>query len=343
MTVRSILGEATAMSDYAPTLSTLDDLRAASQEVMLLLDARGFNEAVSFADSATGQERFVRHLRALSYTHAGRELDDEGLLRTAISLWEEAVAEPKSRDHYNLANAELNPWELKVKANGYVSALEGDRAHLHRGRALYADIGRDSKLPDGVRVQALTNLGNSFDIVGRSVDGVDAYQEALALDPTFGMALGNKGVALLGIAPLMQGHVAAGVVEARDDLDAALKDRERILQIGGPAALEHFQRCRTRITVTTHHQHNGPTRIGAGAPSTTSFCTFRQGASTRTATPSTRCSSEALPSGWGTRSSDASTTCSMRSTRSSRTMRRRGTCSGWSRAMPARSASTPQP
>jgi tetratricopeptide (TPR) repeat protein len=232
-----------------PTLNTIDDLQAASLEVMRLLDDREFAGAIGFADAATGSAKFVRHLRALSYTHAGRELNDENHLETAIRLWEEGIAEPGNRDHYNLANAELNLWELRVKADGFVSALEGHRAHLHRARELYADIGRDSKLPEDVRVQALTNLGNSFDSVGRNADGVDAYREALVLDPAFGMALGNKGVALLGIAPLMQQHVAAGLAEARDDLDAALKDRERILQVGGAAALEHFEKRRASITL----------------------------------------------------------------------------------------------
>ena len=237
------------MTDDRPTLNTTEDLQAARLEVMRQLDAGEFVEAIQFADSVGGSERYVRFLRALAYTHAGRELNDADRLETAIRLWEEATAEPGNRDHYNLANAELNRWELAAKADGFVSALESHRAHLHRARALFVDVGRDPKLPDEVRVQALTNLGNSFDIVGRNADGVEAYREALTLDPDFGMALGNKGVALLGIAPLMQQHVAAGVAEARDDLDAALKDRNRILQIGGPPALEHFEKRRASITV----------------------------------------------------------------------------------------------
>lgn len=238
------------MLDNQPVLNTPEDLRAASLGVVRRLDAKEFAEAIEFADSATGATKYVRHLRAVAYTHAGRELDDPEHLEKAIRLWENATEEPGNRDHYNLANAELNLWEVRVKADGFVSALEGHRTHLHRARALYADFGRDPKVPDELRVQALTNLGNSLDIVGRNADAVEAYRDALVLDPDFGMALGNKGVALLGIAPLMQQHAPAGVVEARDALDAALKDRDRILQIGGPAALEHFEKRRASITAT---------------------------------------------------------------------------------------------
>lgn len=244
------------MPDERP-LNTIEDLQAARLEVMRRLDATEFAEAIQFADSAMGSERYVRFLRALAYTHAGRELNDPARLETAIRLWEEAIAEKGNRDHYNLANAEGNLWELKVKADGFVSALEGHRAHLHRARALYADVGRDPKMPNEVRVQALTNLGNSFDMLGRNADGVEAYREALALDPAFGMALGNKGVALLGIAPLMQQHAAAGVGEARVDLDAALKDRARILEIGGPGALERFEKSRSSIA-TKGNPHDSP-------------------------------------------------------------------------------------
>jgi tetratricopeptide (TPR) repeat protein len=229
------------------TLAELEDLKAAGEEVGRLIDARDFSAALAYADSATGPRRLVRHLRAYTYTHAGRELEDADVLVTAIGLWEEALAEPGNRDDYNLANAELNLWEQRVKEAGFVAALEGHRDHLHRARALYAAIGREESFPDELRVQALTNVGNSFDLVGRSADAIKAYEKALALDPAFGMALGNKGIALIGIAPLMHEHVAAGLLEAQEVLDRALADGERVVHIGGKGALAHFQRRRASI------------------------------------------------------------------------------------------------
>jgi hypothetical protein len=63
------------------------------------------------------------------------------------------------------------------------------------------------------------------------------------------MALGNKALTLLGIAPFTREHQATLLAEALDGFDAALKDRDRILEIGGTHALECFEQGHARINL----------------------------------------------------------------------------------------------
>lgn len=71
------------------------------------------------------------------------------------------------------------------------------RTDLQRARDLFAAVGADDTQDTNDRAQALTNRANSLDTCGRHIDALSAYEEALAIQPQFGMALGNRGLTLL--------------------------------------------------------------------------------------------------------------------------------------------------
>ena len=253
-------------------------------------------------------------LRTLAYTHAGSMLQDRERLEGAAELWRSVGAETHNHIGYNLANAELDLWHLLVRERGYVQALQDDRAHLRDARGLLRRAAYDDTLPLHIRIQALTNLGNSYDSEGRDIDAIAAYDGMLALDPTFGMALGNKGTALVYVAPFAGKHHPTVTAEAVQALDAALADAERIMEFGGTKALEHFRERRANINVSpdfvAHRREHptGQTRICAGARRTACSCTFPWRVSPKTARNSILSSSGASRSAWTTPSSVAPTT-----------------------------------
>jgi tetratricopeptide (TPR) repeat protein len=224
-----------------------DDLTTAYARVHTLLDADQPTDAIAFAETCAGPAVLINQVLALACTYRGALLHDRETLLRGAELWRAAGAERSSALGYNLAVTELDLWELAIKEQGFVAALEGHRSHLQEARTLLRGAGDDETLPPERRVQVLTNLANSFDSMGRDVDALAAYERALAVDPAFGMALGNKALTLLGIASFAGQHQATLLAEALDGFNAALKDHDRILEIGGVRALECFEKGRARI------------------------------------------------------------------------------------------------
>lgn len=55
----------------------------------------------------------------------------------------------------------------------------------------------------GFKLDLYTNYANSLDRIGRTIEAIRYYQKALAINPKFGMALGNCGIAYITYANLM--------------------------------------------------------------------------------------------------------------------------------------------
>jgi tetratricopeptide (TPR) repeat protein len=227
-------------------VSSRVDVDMVQQRIQDMLDRKAFQEAVDIVDSCTGSELLIDQVRAFTWAESGFHLNDQDMLKRAIAVWSRLGTDDPGIA-YNMANTENELWLLAVKRDGRVGALESARSHLHRARALFSQVGDDSKAAQHYRVQALTNLGNTYDHMGRDIDALDCYERALAVDPKFGMALGNKAVALIGIAPHMGSHKHAILAPAVEALDAAIADEQRILQFGGRSALEHFRAERGRF------------------------------------------------------------------------------------------------
>ena len=219
--------------------------RAARRVIELIEGGRG-REAVALADRCTGQELMTLQLRGFAYTEASHGLGERELAEKAIDMWQ-AIKVESPRLTYHEANAHFSLWELEVKQRGRGPALVACRSHLHAARDLYASAAAANDEGD-IAVQALVNLANSLDGMGRSIDALARYDQALLIDSAFGMALGNKGETLLTVAPLMHDHRPSVLNEAAWLLDRALEDKDRILAIGGPIAFRHFGDARARLS-----------------------------------------------------------------------------------------------
>lgn len=87
------------------------------------------------------------------------------------------------------------------------------------------------------RSQILTNLGNLFDSIGRTVEAQEHWHAALDAIPSFAMARGNRGLGLITYAQLLYdpGHQILFLEQARGDLKAAIAGNVY------PTAKHHFQ------------------------------------------------------------------------------------------------------
>lgn len=208
-------------------LTSPDAVNDAYEYLIGLLHSANPESAVDFVDSLQCDppyEQRSAEMRAVAYTDAGAAIGRRDWIESGATLWRELGPENSPNTAYNLANAESSLWEITLRERDFVAAWENEWPRLHEARALYERVVRDAGAPDSLRVQALTNAGNSLDVVGRDLDAIALYGEALAIDPAFAMALGNRGLALTYFAPYMGVHASEVQARAAADLRASLQN-----------------------------------------------------------------------------------------------------------------------
>jgi tetratricopeptide (TPR) repeat protein len=94
------------------------------------------------------------------------------------------------------------------------------------------------------RCQLLTNLANQFSTAGRMVEALELWSEALAIEPNFWMARGNRGSGFSRYARSLysQYYASAIFLEAHKDLVRAIDDAATHWHFGFPDAREYFER-----------------------------------------------------------------------------------------------------
>jgi len=108
-------------------------------------------------------------------------------------------------------------------------------------------------LPKIRQCEILTNLGNQLNSVGRFVDALDCWNSALAIDPGFWMARGNRGYGLWHYAQSLYdaGHRGVFLLFAHRDLETALAVSAQSTLYPHPEARAAFEETRDRISATT--------------------------------------------------------------------------------------------
>ena len=235
------------------TIDSIAALEQAKSRYLELFAKGDTSGALDFAKSlraGPGQEQYVQNFLACAYIGIGDQLESVDLVVQGTKILRELGPKGPAPLSYNLANSESVLWQLAKKQNDPGTAWLKKRGHLHEARKLYRRVVEDQSAALESRLIALTDLGNSYDNQGRYLDALDCYDQALTLDPSCGMALGNRGMALFRVALLMEEHQSHTLLEAATDLDAAINDRDNVLKRGGKQALETFERLRALISVS---------------------------------------------------------------------------------------------
>lgn len=208
-------------------------------------------------------------LRALKYL--GQLIDqaadrgDEAALLHAITTGEslrERLGKTKRRAtlYYYLANAWAGLRHIRRQADAArweweQPEAENEIIHL-RVAVQMARAGRSTGWHLGC--PALTNLGNLMNTVGRFVEAIAYWDEALSIDPAFGMARGNRGFGLSHYARSLYDRAEAALLlraalyDLREALTQPLQEdarlgftatRERIERALDPAFVAAYQRA----------------------------------------------------------------------------------------------------
>lgn len=157
----------------------------------------------------------------------------------------ETPAADKALVHYFAANAwaGLRHFLRRDEARLDWEQPEAEReiAHLRHAKSVMAEA-----LEPLRQCQILTNLGNALNSRGRLVEAMIEWDAALAINPSFAMAHGNRGAGLWWYARVYHdpGHQAYLVRAAHAALDAALTVEDAQLH---PMARRGFAELKSKI------------------------------------------------------------------------------------------------
>jgi hypothetical protein len=181
---------------------------------------------------------------------------------TTLALdWANALSKSKLRSQqrslleYFVANAWHNRRRLRHQDPAIAWQWEQPELlqEIYHLRAAGQSKGFD-KLAAGRRCQILTNLGNQLSAVGRFVEARNMWSRALAANPRFGMALGNRGAGLVTYARSHYDSRQQAVLLyfAHADLSAALAPTARYHGEGQQAAKAYFAAQKLEIENAIH-------------------------------------------------------------------------------------------
>ncbi len=207
----------------------LDQANELAQQASQKMDAGDFEGALNLAYriQSLGSDYRVSYLVSGLLIDIGFALVREEIVKEGVELLEKdfesiiSCKEYAPTTYYNLANGYYNLFRFKVEKNpnaAYFRETELDQARIYYRQALEYDL-QNKVFASKIWV----NLGNCFDTLGRVVDALECYEEALKWKPDHGMALGNKGIALRYYALVSGEHQATYLIEAYFLLSQALK------------------------------------------------------------------------------------------------------------------------
>lgn len=212
-----------------------EKINRAAQELFPLIEAGEKDKVLAKISAFQDSEPGARYTLARLLVSTGQAQRNRAILECGIEAFErlKTKAAPPADPvlYYDVANGYLELYSI---------AVQDERANVFdcedsaRKALRYAQRG-----PQG-DTWALTNLGNLYDEVGRPVEALRAYGRALAIDPDFGMALGNQAVTTQALAPITR-YPVTHLVQAHQLYQQALANPDSIATAGLDGSLESFR------------------------------------------------------------------------------------------------------
>jgi len=139
---------------------------------------------------------------------------------------------------YDLANTILGKADVLYEGNRSIEWLVDNLDMFHEARSEFLKVELDGLYN---YQQASTNTANILEKLGRNYEALHMYDRAIGVDPSFGMALGNKAIALEYYIRLTPELSLALLHHAHLLLEQAVKDPQ-VSEIGGVGATTYFTR-----------------------------------------------------------------------------------------------------
>jgi tetratricopeptide (TPR) repeat protein len=158
----------------------------------------------------------------------GNALGREDIVQEGVDLLEKqknallSDKNLKSTVFYNLANGYNNLYLFEKDENPLIGYFNTSKLNIAKEYYLEALNSDNSNDPEHLS-KIWTNLGNCYNNFGRVVEALECFEKALKIDPYHGMAVGNKGIALLYYAKISGDHSGTFLNESYYQLSQALE------------------------------------------------------------------------------------------------------------------------
>ncbi|MCK4783396.1 MAG: hypothetical protein KAV87_06570 [Desulfobacteraceae bacterium] len=212
------------MDLFKKLIEEADSLTNESKPALALKSVR---EAQAELEKANNFDLMHRAEIATLLIDIGEQLWNEKITQEGLAFLEEnradlsQVIQPASLE-YNIGNAKKVLYNIYRQKNRQKFTPESiallSAAKDHYWRSIRADA------PEQMRRQLYVNLANSLDSAGRLVEALFWYDQALTIDPTFGMAQCNRGIALMFLNELSGTCTISLIDEVRKSFKSALED-----------------------------------------------------------------------------------------------------------------------
>lgn len=197
------------------------------------------------------EEDIFKAIHGLDTKYAGKYLYDQNINGEIINLATDKKSlpliwhsirrlkslnkiNPSDKFLFDIGNALLSMADIKLNNMSDISLLIENK--IYRQVRIYFNQISDRT----ILTSAATNSGNILEKYGRYYEAILLYDKALKVNPNFGMAFGNKGIALsyyFGLAIKKNPDI---LFTALDLLKNSLK-AENTLEIGGQGAINYFK------------------------------------------------------------------------------------------------------
>jgi hypothetical protein len=171
----------------------------------------------------------------IGYGLKDHEIVKEGLLLGENNLADKRFDGQRTNTRYNLGNGYLSLYGLTekgVEAIPQSQNLQKAKEHFRQATLSISD--------PHLKKQLLVNYGNCLDTLGRGVESLYIYDEALQIDKDFAMAIGNRAKALRFFADISGEYRGVTYGVAYQAIKSII-DNQDLLDIGGLGAKQSFE------------------------------------------------------------------------------------------------------
>jgi hypothetical protein len=213
------------------------------KKIEALYIAKQYDEAVRQAQAflKTNKKPSLRAACAAMLVDLGYCINDIEMIRQATFIMNDErhalSGEALGATFYNLANG----WTALADIEDGKSLARWTSVNAQNAKACYREALRVYKdISKPPLIQYFVNYANRLDSQGRHLEAIKLYDAALKLDPAYGMAQGNKGIALRYFSHVTVQYPDALLIWAYQLLKKSLDDN-RIDLIGGGTARARFE------------------------------------------------------------------------------------------------------